>query len=286
MITYRQIEQIENFIKEEQQLEDRNGLTNEKWLAQAKSLDERIIASGIGYKKDAIDWGKCSVFLFDDGVKYYPDDILSNLTIIRSALQGILDGISYYPYILEVRKDIEQGKKVGKSGKRKFITEMLVKYQGKIDFGKAVQEYLRQEDILSLNDDKTAYFNGVLQKLEFYLLEVCEEKKVARTQSQPKQNIFNIQQSQNVSQETNVNVEISFEDCFKALDDCETLDDTETQEIKAQLEEIEELLKDKKGKKKEIGKKIGEILKWLGGKCTDVMIAVLPMLLQNLQGLQ
>lgn len=279
-MTYKQIEQIEGFIKEVNELKENNAIADRILYQRGQTLHEKISASNIGYLV-ALDWDKCSLYMYGSGVKYYPEHIQSNFEVMLSALQGILDGISYYPYILEVRKDIELGKD-SNTKKRAYITKMLVKYQGKIDFGKAVLDYVKNDSMVAGN----ACHEGVLQKLGLYLLEICEEKKVARTQSQPKQNIFNIQQSQNVSQETNVNVEISFEDCFKALDDCETLDDTETQELKRQLEEIQELLKDKKGKKKEIGKRIGEILKWLGGKCTDVMIAVLPMVLQNLQGLK
>ena len=138
-----------------------------------------------------------------------------------------------------------------------------------------------------INDETDAIFKGVIQKLNLYLTEICEEKKVVRTQSQFKQPIIQVNQNQNVNQnqETNVNISFLFEDCFKALDDCETLDEIETQEIKAQLQEIQELLKDKKGQKKSIKSKIASILKWIAEKGTDVMITVLPMLLQSLQGL-
>ena len=285
-MTYKQIEQIESFIQEVNELKNSTAIAHKILYERGRTLHEKFSASNVGYIV-SVNWNKCAFFGFaGNSTTYFIDEIKSNFEVMLSALQGILDGVSYYPYILEVRKDIGRGKKVGKSGKRNFIAEMLVKYQGKIDFGKAVQDYLKKDGMLPLNDDETSYFNGVLQKLGFYLLEICEEKKTVKMQSQPKQNIFNIQQNQNVSQETNVNVEISFEDCFKALDDCETLDDAETQEIKTQLEEIQELLKDKKGKKKTIKQKIGNILKWVGDKGTDVMIAILPILLQNLQGLQ
>ena len=279
-MTYKQIEQIEGFIKEVNELQENTAIADRILYERGRTLHEKFSASNIGYLV-AIDWDKCSFYMYDSGVQYYPEQIQSNLEVMLSALQGILDAIPQYPYILEVRKDIELGKD-SNTRKRAYITEMLVKYQGKIDFGKAVLDYVKNDSMVAGN----ACHEGVLQKLGLYLLEICEEKKVARTQSQPKQNIFNIQQSQNVSQETNVSVEISFEDCFKALDDCETLDDTETQEIKAQLEEIQELLKDKKGKKKSIKQKIGNILKWIAEKGTDVMIAVLPVVLQSLRGLQ
>lgn len=279
-MTYKQIEQIESFIKEVNELKESTTIAHKVLYERGRTLHEKFSASNVGYLA-SVNWNNCAFVGFAEGTTtYYIDKIKSNFEVMLSALQGILDAIPQYPYILEVRKDIELGKD-SNTRKRAYITEMLVKYQGKIDFGKAVLDYVKNDSMVAGN----ACHEGVLQKLRLYLLEVCEEKKVARTQSQPKQNIFNIQQSQNVSQETNVNVEISFEDCFKALDDCETLDDTETQEIKAQLEEIQELLKDKKGKKKSIKQKIGNVLKWIAEKGTDVMIAVLPVVLQSLQGL-
>ena len=139
--------------------------------------------------------------------------------------------------------------------------------------------------MLSWSIEDASYFNGIIQKLELYLNEICEEKKPVKRQTQEKQTVVNVNQNVNQKQETNVNITISFEDCFKALDDCETLDDVETQQIKAQLEEIQGLLKDKKGKKKSIKSKISSCLKWVAEKGTDVMIAVLPVLLQSLQGL-
>ena len=280
-MTYKQIQQLEDFIKDVTGLKNNIALSDKDLYEQGKTLHERIVACNLGYSL-TIPWKNYAFCSFPDNKPvYYVDKIKSSMEVMISALQGILDAIPQYPYILEVRKDIELGKD-SNTRKRAYITEMLVKYQGKIDFGKAVLDYVKNDSMVAGN----ACYEGVLQKLGLYLLEICEEKKVARTQSQSKQNIFNIQQSQNVSQETNVNVEISFEDCFKALDDCETLDDTETQEIKAQLEEIQELLKDKKGKKKSIKQKIGNVLKWIAEKGTDVMIAVLPVVLQSLRGLQ
>ena len=280
-MTYKQIEQIESFIKEVNELKESTTIAHKVLYERGRTLHEKFSASNVGYLA-SVNWNNCAFFGFANGTTtYYIDKIKSNFEVMLSALQGILDAIPQYPYILEVRKDIELGKE-SNTRKRAYITEMLVKYQGKIDFGKAVLDYVKNDSMIAGN----ACHEGVLQKLGLYLLEICEEKKAVRTQSQPKQNIFNIQQSQNVSQETNISVEISFEDCFKALDDCETLDDTETQEIKAQLEEIQELLKDKKGKKKSIKQKIGNVLKWIAEKGTDVMIAVLPVVLQSLQGLQ
>ena len=283
-MTYKQIEQIEQYIKEAEWL--KNSIIPEKDLySSAKNLDDKAKASSINYKAD-INWRKCQLVAYNSG-HYDKKELLLNIDIIMAALQGILDSVSCYSYLLEVRKDIAKGKKI-KDGeaKKRFITEISIKYQGKIDFGKSVQEFSKENDFFLFNLYIDAICEGVIQKLNLYLNEICEEKKSAKRQAQDKQTVVNVSQSVNQNQETNVNVTISFEDCFKALDDCETLDDSETQEIKTQLKEIQELLKDKKGKKKNIKSKIASILKWVAEKGTDVMIAVLPVLMQSLQGLQ
>ncbi len=284
-MTYKQIEQIEQYIKEAEWL--KNSTLPEKDLyLSAKNLDDKAKASAINYKAD-INWNKCYLAAYNSG-HYNKTDLLLNVDIILAALQGILDSILYYSYILEVRKDIAKGKKI-KDGdaKKRFVTEIAIKYQGKMDFGKNVQEFIKQNDMFLINFNANAICDGVIQKLNLYLNEICEEKKEIKKQSLSKQPIIQVNQNQSVNQnqETKVSVSLSFEDCFKALDDCETLNEIETQEIKAQLQEIQELLKDKKGKKKSIKSKIGSVLKWIAEKGTDVMVAVLPMLLQSLQGL-
>lgn len=287
-MTYKQIEQIEGFIKDVNELKDNSAMASEFLYKKGKMLHEKICATRVGYSVD-INWGKC-VFPGYGGssTAYFLDEIKSNLEVMLSALQGVLDAVTCYPYIVEIRKDIAKGKKIKDSdAKKRFVTEVSIKYQGKVNFGKNVEQTLKNDDLLLFDYNINAIHQGVLQKLELYLLEVCEDNKTVKKQVTPKQNIFNFNQSQNVNQnqETNVSIVFSFEDCFKALDDCETLGESETQEIKAQLQEIQELLKDKKGKKKSIKSKIGRVLKWVAEKGSDVMLAVLPVLLQSLQGL-
>lgn len=286
-MTYKQIKQVEDFKKELNQLQRSTAFSYKTLYEKGKTLHEKISASNVGYGV-AVNWNKCFHVSYagNSNFSYLIGEIRSNLEVMSSALQGILDAIPQYSYMLEVRRDIARGKKLKESNKYNFIAEIVVKYQGIIDFGKAIQDYLKEDNIFSLPVVNTPYFSGVIQKLELYLVEICEEKKTAKRQAHEKQTVVNVNQQVNQNQETNVNVTLSFEDCFKALDDCETLDDVETQEIKAQLEEIQELLKDKKGKKKSIKQKIGNVLKWIAEKGTDVMIAVLPTLLQSLQGLQ
>ena len=285
-MTYKQIQQLEDFIKDVKGLKNNITLSHKDLYEQGKTLHERIVACNLGYSL-TIPWKNYAFFSFSDNeAVYYVDKIKSSMEVMISALQGILDSIPQYPYILEVRKDIARGRKIKKADKRSFVAEMVVKYQGEIEFGKVIQDYLKEDNMLSWSIDDLSYFNGVMQKLELYLTDVCKEKRSSKRQNQEKQTVVNVNQNVSQNQETNVTTNISFEDCFKALDDCETLDDAETQAIKAQLEEIQELLKDKKGKKKTIKQKIGNILKWIADKGTDVMIAVLPVVLQNLQGLQ
>lgn len=70
----------------------------------------------------------------------------------------------------------------------------------------------------------------------------------------------------------------------KSLDDCETISQEDILEIK-KLEDIQELMKDKKGKKT-IRDKISSALKWVADKGTDAMIALLPTLVMVLTNLQ
>ena len=291
-MTYRQIQQVEDYLKEVLYLINDVNVTDDQRYNKGKTLHKQIAASKFGYSL-VLDWQKCQVLdLSNSPTRYYTNKIKLNLEVMLSALQGILDSVVFYPYILEIRKDIEKGKKI-KNGdaKERFVTEITIKYQGKVDFGKNVEKILKNDGLLILNYNIDAIHQGVLQKLELYLLEVCEEKRVIKAQSQSKQPIIQVNQNQNVNQnvnqnqETKVSVSLLFEDCFKAIDDCETLDESETKEIKTQIQEIQELLKDKKGRKKSIKSKIGSVLKWVAEKGSDVMLAVLPVLLQSLQGL-
>ncbi len=283
MLTYKQIEQIEKFIKEIDYL--RNNSFNEEELYEgAVALDKRIAASGVGYHKATVSWEHCAIYTFTSEMKYYRSEIEVNLNVMTSALNGLLNAVSKYPYILEIKKNIQRGSKLSKTeAKRAFIIEMSAKYQGKIDFGKAIQEYVKKDELSFWTSDENAYHRGVVERLRMYLTELCEDKKETKPSSKSEKTVVHVNQNQSVSQQ--VNVTITFEDCFKALDDCETLGEEELKEIKAQIQEIQELLKDKKGKKKTIREKISSVLKWVANKGTDVMIAVLPFVLQNLQGL-
>ena len=171
---------------------------------------------------------------------------------------------------------------IDKAEQVKFIEANKIKYEGEIDFGKEVSKYIEQANSYGyppLNTEQV--FVGFLARIEMYLDDVCNEKTTKKTvtKSEPK-TVVNVQQNNN--QTVNQNIEITIEQCFKRLDDCESISEEEIQKIKEQINEIECLLKDKLGKKKTIKEKIGNILKIIAEKGTDVMISVLPTIVQML----
>ncbi len=287
MLTYKQIEKIEQFINEAQGLKQ-DALSGENFYNLAVALEDRIIARNIGYKS-IVSWSACyekgwNEYTDENWENYLEDKIVENLETIISSLEGLLDACQVYPYIIEVRNDIEKGRELEKFACKNFIIELCAKYQGKVDFGKTAQDYCKNKALLAPSEAE-ALCKGMLTKLEFYLSDICEEKKMVKAPAQKKETNIYMTQNQTNHQETNVNITITIEDCFKALDDCETLKDDEIEEIKQQLSEIETLLKDKKGKRKAIKEKISNALKWIANKGTDVMVSVLPFVLQSLQGL-
>ncbi len=83
-MTYKQIEQIEKFIHEVKELnEKRTTLTPQQWLASAMTMNEKLLVSGIGYN-NTMDWEKCSYFMYEDGTKYFPEEIASNIAVMLS----------------------------------------------------------------------------------------------------------------------------------------------------------------------------------------------------------
>ena len=275
MITYKQIQQIESYIKDVQNLKNNNSLLSNELFDAAKELDKKIIASNLGYTS------KISSYLptTNDGV------IKNCLSMMEAALEGILNAVPYYQEIVEIREDISRGEKIEENEeKQAFVNEMIVAYNGKIDFGKEVNEFAESDFHLFWEQKYDSIYNGVLRRMKKYLNEIGREKQ------QPSKNsgnstIVNVKQEQRQEQNQKIDISISVENCFKDLDDCETLPVNELEEIKAQISEIQELLKDKRGKKKKITERIGGILKWLGDKGTDVMIALLPLLIQMLKGM-
>ena len=92
---------------------------------------------------------------------------------------------------------------------------MSIKYNGKIDFGKAVQEYVKKSDDFCIFDNTKAIFNGVLQKMQLYLDDVCNEKTTKKAAKSEPKTVVNV--NQNNSQTVNQNTEVTIEQCLLIL---------------------------------------------------------------------
>lgn len=286
MITYKQIEQIEKYLAEVEELQNKKCCDDESFFKASKGLDERMRASNIGYSS-TLSWS-CFYFEYSTGQTIYNvGTIKSNLMVMQAALEGILNSIPYYSEIVAIRKDIARGKKiVVNEEKQAFVMEMIATYQGKIDLGDDADVFAKSDFSFLWDIRYDSIYNGILSRMELYLNDIGKEKH-SSTERVDKRPYITVNQNQNVNQtqSSNIDIDISMEDCFKNLDDCETLTPSDLEEIKEQINEIRNLLQNKKGKKKTIKEKIGSILKWLADRGTDVMIALLPYLIQVLQGL-
>ena len=286
MITYRQIEQIEKYLAEVEELQNKKFCDDEAFFNASKELDERMQASNIGYSS-TLSWSY-GYFVYSGGQTIYNvGAIKSNLMVMQAALEGILNSIPYYSEIVAIRKDIANGREIdGNEEKQSFVAELVTTYQGKIDFGADVYDFVRSDVSFYWEQKYDSIYNGILRRMELYLNDIGKEKHSSTERVDKRPNII-VNQNQNVNQtqSSNIDIDISMEDCFKNLDDCETLTPSDLEEIKEQINEIRNLLQNKKGKKKTIKEKIGSILKWLADRGTDVMIAVLPHLTKVLQGL-
>ena len=282
--TSLQIKDIEDCIKEAQRFRKSDYLKDTEYYRMAKTLCSRVESMGVKVTLP-FSWtqvGYEEIMPSNDGVsKPCNNDMIDkNMYALEIALQDKLNALSYYNEYKNIRDDIINGKKTKEKNQSNFIIQMSIKYNGKIDFGKAVQEYVKKSDDFCIFDNTKAIFNGVLQKMQLYLDDVCNEKTTKKaTKSEPK-TVVNVNQNNN--QTVNQNTEVTIEHCFKSLDDCESISEEEIKKLKEQISEIEELLKDKLGKKKTVKEKIGNILKWLGDKTTEVMIATLPTIMQLL----
>lgn len=274
------IEQLERYLKDAMDIY--NDKTNEdvELLRKAMVLDSTIKSMNIGEIILPYDWTviqNCKSRNWD-----YHDKLLDNIRTISNVIQGKLNENPVYADYCSLRDDIKKGKNLKpKQQKFDFITQMTVKYNDKIDFGKAVQDYIKN-GITFPNNNGDALFKGVIDKLQMELdsLGIEKTQKNSKNHATAK-TIVNVTQTnaQTVTQVTS----FSFNECFQQLDDCESMREKDIKKLKKMLAEIEKLLKDKKGQKKTIRKKIGNVLKWIANKATDTMIAVLPVLLQSLE---
>ena len=208
---------------------------------------------------------------------------------MKAALTSILNSITIYPLICEIRNDIQEGENLDNENKAYYIAKISEKYSNCISFSKGVQNLVQNTMAEKWVDENTvdSLHSAVLEKLRMYLHDLCtsQGKSSQNKKATPQINVVqNNNQSNN--QQVTVDFKVSVEECYKSLDDCETLSQNELDEIKKQLEEIQDLQKDKKGKKKTIREKLSSMLKWVADKGTDVMIALLPTLVTVLTNLQ
>lgn len=273
MITYKQIERVENYIKDVQNLKNNTSLSNEDLYNASENLDDMVVVSNLGYVSK-IYWSNCVLGNHDD--EYDVNEVKRCLNILQSALEGILNAIPYYQEIIEIREDISRGKETEE--KQAFVNEMLVAYNGKIDFGKEVSKFADDDFYIFEEKKYDSIYNGFLRRMKKYLNEICEESQRLSEKVDEKNTIF-------VSQTQNMNVNVTISDSLKYLDSCNNFTPKELDEIKIQISEIQKLLEDKFKNKKTIKEKIGGFLKWLGDKSVDAMIALSPLLIQMLQGM-
>lgn len=290
-MTYREFLQIEKYITEIEALKKLNIDGNQLQL-KAENLNNRILSNIKGYKPQGLSWYSAYVNLSDglggySSINYNRDQICNLMDIMQATLQGILNSLPYYDEICDLGKDISYGHNISNSTKSKcdFIVEKVKKYSRNIKFAQPIinaRDSLLAGDKLS-EEQLDTVFRTLLLDMEEYRKSLLDDKRdLKEVISTPV--LVKVEQTQNNSQVQNVatDLNVSIQNCLKDLDDCETLSEQELSDIKAQLDEIKQLLADKRGKKKAIKEKISAILKWVANKGTDVMIAILPTLITTL----
>ncbi len=290
-MTYREFLQIEKYITEIEALKKMNIDGNQLQL-KAENLNNRILSNIKGYKPQGLSWYSAYVNLSDglggySSINYNRDQICNLMDIMQATLQGILNSLPYYDEICDLGKDISYGHNISNSTKSKcdFIVEKVKKYSRNIKFAQPIinaRDSLLAGDKLS-EEQLDTVFRTLLLDMEEYRKSLLDDKRdLKEVISTPV--LVKVEQTQNNSQVQNVatDLNVSIQNCLKDLDDCETLSEQELSDIKAQLDEIKQLLADKRGKKKAIKEKISAILKWVANKGTDVMIAILPTLITTL----
>ena len=284
-MTYREFLQIEKYITEIEALKKMNIDGNQLQL-KAENLNNRILSNIKGYKPQGLSWYSAYVNLSDglggySSINYNRDQICNLMDIMQATLQGILNSLPYYDEICDLGKDISYGHNISNSTKSKcdFIVEKVKKYSRNIKFAQPIinaRDSLLAGDKLS-EEQLDTVFRTLLLDMEEYRKSLLDDKRdLKEVISTPV--LVKVEQTQNNSQVQNVatDLNVSIQNCLKDLDDCETLSEQELSDIKAQLDEIKQLLADKRGKKKAIKEKISAILKWVANKGAGVMIAILP----------
>lgn len=285
-MTYREFLQIEKYITEIEALKKLN-IDGNQLKNKAEILNSQILSSVKGYKPQGISWDAAWIVGlggFGGFGGYDSNKIIGYLSVMQATLQGILNSLPYYDEICDLGIDISYGHNISNNikCKRDFIVEKVKKYSRNIKFEQPIinaRDSLLAGDKLS-EEQLDTVFRTLLLDIEEYRKSLLDDrrdlKEVINTPV-----LVKVEQTQNNSQVQNVatDINVSIQNCLKDLDDCETLSEQELEDIKAQLDEIKQLLADKRGKKKTIKEKISSILKWVADKGTDVMIAVLPTLI-------
>lgn len=285
-MTFRELVQIEKYIQEINNIK-RLSISGDELRVRSNILNGQISSSVKGYAPKGINWNDAWVWDKYPKGHYDVEKCKAILDIMQAALQGILNSLPYYDEVCDLGKDISYGRNISSSAKSKsdFIVEMVKKYSRNIKFEQPiinVRDSILAGNVLS-EEQLDFVFRTLLLDMEEYRKSLFDDKRdLKEAVNTPV--LVKVAQTQNNSQVQNVatDLNVSIQDCLKDLDDCETLNEQEKEDIKAQLEEIKQLLEDKRGKKKTIRGKISSILKWVADKSTDAMIAVLPTLITTL----
>ena len=91
-------------------------------------------------------------------------------------------------------------------------------------------------------------------------------------------------QDVNVVVNNNVNIDISFEQAKQKIDEMPGLTETEAEEIKAKIDELEDIAKEPSTKKKK-WERVKPILAFVLDKSADVAIAIMALILQMKLGM-
>lgn len=279
-MTYQEILQAEKYLEEISSLQ-KMAINGEPIWEEISNLDDRICTSFDKYAPVGIDWQYINY-----GDHYGNDciELVPILDIMTTALQALLNKEPQYGTIKMVQCDLDRCASCLGGNERDLILELVPKYSCFIKFDKSIYTYIEKNNELLFDDRTVQIFKAVVGNLRFYLEDLTVPKRITTAKEKtPPVQVIN---TQNNTQTVLVKLEIDIDNCLKELDDCETLSAEELDEIKVQLADMQELLKDKKGKKKPIREKIKSMLKWVADKGTDAIIALLPTLVSILTNLQ
>lgn len=274
-MTKQEITQAERFLAEIKALRNNASLQWVDCFNEAKNLEGKIQSCFSEFSPKGYSW---NTIYANYQVRHCDRQEIDNaLDIMYECLQSILNRIPQYDLVCRLRDDISYGKRIGVQYYRGFIEDKVSYYSAYFYFPQEVEELMtnwrsgKEVDEWQIESVFRLTLVTLEQQVDLLLSNEQSKKSVAPAPSI----IFN--QTLNQNQSVQVSTEVSIRNCICALEECETLDEEELASIKSQLNEIQELLKEKK-RRKSVGKKVSDILKWLANKTTDVMIAVLPTL--------